>query len=262
MSGWVLGVTLLTISCVGRAPGAAVAPTAAGQTAAGEAAFSGSVAETMNSGLYTYLLVDTGSAKEWVAVLACEVKRGEQVTIPAGPTMTNFRSPTLKRDFARIRFVSGFMRPGETAPPVTGLPSGHPNVSGVAGTGMTAGHPGGEMRGRAPLAAAVQDYSGLAKPAGGKTVAEIYAEKKALAGQPVILRGKVVKYNGGIMNKNWLHLRDGTGPDGANDLTVVTLDQAAVGQTVLVSGLLTLDKDYGYGYKYSIIIENARVIVE
>jgi hypothetical protein len=77
----------------------------------------------------------------------------------------------------------------------------------------------------------------------------------------VAVRGKVVKYNPGIMGKNWIHLRDGSGSNEKkdNDLTVTTSDSAAVGGVVLVKGRVHLDRDFGSGYVYSVIIEDAKV---
>lgn len=114
----------------------------------------------------------------------------------------------------------------------------------------------------APEAAPV-DVSGVVKAEGGKTVAEVFAEKDALAGKPVTLRGKVVKANAGIMGKNWIHVRDGSGAEGTNDLTVTTTTaQPNVGDTVLVTGPVTLNKDFGMGYQYDVIVEDAQVSVE
>ena len=116
-----------------------------------------------------------------------------------------------------------------------------------------------------PMAApgAEVDLSGIAKADGGKTVAEVYAEKDALAGQSVAVRGKVVKANPMVMGKNWLHVRDGSGEEGSNDLTVTTADELPeVGATVLVSGTLAVDKDFGMGYQYPVIVEDATVAVE
>src|SRR6185295_12810347 len=106
------------------------------------------------------------------------------------------------------------------------------------------------------------DFSKIVKPKGGKTVQEVYQEKEKLNGKPVTLRAKVVKYNEAIMGRNWLHLRDGTGKEPANDLTVTTRTQAKVGDTVLVEGLLAADKDLGAGYRYDVIIEDAKVKIE
>jgi hypothetical protein len=124
------------------------------------------------------------------------------------------------------------------------------------------------MDGKAPhpmpaTDAAPVDLSGIAKADGGKTVAEVFAEKDALAGKPVTVRGKVVKANSGIMGKNWIHVRDGSGSDGTNDLTVTTTTaQPNVGDTVLVTGPVSLNKDFGMGYQYDVIVEDAQVTVE
>ena len=127
------------------------------------------------------------------------------------------------------------------------LPEGHPNI---------------DMRGGAAPVAPKFDFSKIVKPKDGKTVEEIYQEKAKLKGKRVTLRGKVVKFSSAIMGKNWLHLRDGTGKEPANDLTVTTQAKAKVGDTVLVEGMVTLDKDLGAGYKYDVIIEDAKVKVE
>jgi hypothetical protein len=78
----------------------------------------------------------------------------------------------------------------------------------------------------------------------------------------VKVRGKVVKYNSGIMGKNWLHIQDGSGAAGSNDLTVTTSANTKVGDTVLVAGVLSANKDFGSGYKYALIVQDAKVTVE
>ena len=113
----------------------------------------------------------------------------------------------------------------------------------------------------APLG--IVDLSGIEKAEGGKTIAEVFAAKDQLAGETVVFRGKVVKTNADIMGKNWLHVRDGSGEEGTNDLTVTTVGVLPdVGDTVLVTGPVGLNVDFGMGYEYDIIIEDAEVIVE
>ena len=125
------------------------------------------------------------------------------------------------------------------------MPAEHPTPSAIAGTPTEI------------------DLAGIAKAEGGKTVAEVYAEKDALVGTTVAVRGKVVKVNAGIMDRNWLHVRDGSGEEGTNDLTVTTAgDLPELGATVLVSGNLATDKDFGMGYQYPVILEDAEVTVE
>jgi hypothetical protein len=111
--------------------------------------------------------------------------------------------------------------------------------------------------------AADVDLSGITKADGGKTVAEVYAEKDGLVDATVMVRGKVVKTNAEIMGKNWLHVRDGSGEEGTNDLTVTTSGTLPnVGDTVVVTGKVSLNKDFGMGYQYPVIIEDGEVTVE
>ncbi len=94
-----------------------------------------------------------------------------------------------------------------------------------------------------------------------KSIADIYQEKAALAGQPVKLQGKVVKVNNNIMNRNFLHLQDGSGDPalGTNDLTITSDGTAAIGDTVTVTGTLMVDLDFGSGYKYPLLLEKASI---
>lgn len=91
------------------------------------------------------------------------------------------------------------------------------------------------------------------------TVEALYMKKADINGHHVQLHGKVVKVNNAIMNRNFLHLQDGTGAKGANDLTITSQDTAEVGDEVTVTGVITVDKDFGAGYTYPILLEKASV---
>jgi hypothetical protein len=95
------------------------------------------------------------------------------------------------------------------------------------------------------------------------TVAAVWKTRTALAGTRVTLRGKVVKYNGGILGVNWIHLQDGSGTaaDGSNDITVTSESVCKVGDVISVTGTVAIDKDFGAGYKYPVIIERATISV-
>lgn len=99
----------------------------------------------------------------------------------------------------------------------------------------------------------------VADDAAQKTVAAIYKEKSQLKGHQVRLHGKVVKVNNGILHRNFLHLRDGTGGQGSDEVTVTTQDTAMVGEEIVVTGTLAVDKDFGAGYVYPVILEHATV---
>lgn len=103
------------------------------------------------------------------------------------------------------------------------------------------------------------DLKGIAKAPGGMTVQEVTADAAKLKGKKVAVRGKVVKVNLGIMGKNWLHIADGSGPEGKADLTVTTAATPKVGDLVIATGTIAADKDFGAGYKYDVIMEDAAI---
>jgi len=210
---------------IGEAPGAA------GRV------ITGTVVSTSNVASYTYVEVDTGDGIAWAAGPRTEVKVGDRVFIPDGSPMPDFYSPTLDRRFELIYFATAIK---------------------VHGASPSAAATGGDAAGAEP------DLTGIERPDGGMTVGELHEQKADLSGKEVTLRGKVVKYNAGIMGKTWIHVRDGTsGPKGANDVTVTTTStDASLGDVVLVRGIVALDKDFGYGYQYDLLIEDATVTNE
>ena len=88
-------------------------------------------------------------------------------------------------------------------------------------------------------------------------VEEVFAKKDTLNGRKITVKGEVVKFNSGIMGKNWVHIQDGSGKPGTNDLTATTQDSAKVGDKVIITGTLAVGKDFGAGYIYEAIIEEA-----
>ncbi|MCU0363097.1 MAG: hypothetical protein MUD02_00790 [Bacteroidales bacterium] len=94
------------------------------------------------------------------------------------------------------------------------------------------------------------------------TLANLLSDKKNYKGQTVSVTGRVVKFNAEIMGKNWVHIQDGTEADGDYDLTVTTMQTVTVGEVVTFTGTISLNKDFGYGYKYDILMEDATLAVK
>ena len=99
----------------------------------------------------------------------------------------------------------------------------------------------------------------IGKLDGGQTIAEIQEKREALRNQTVRVRGEVTRFNAGIMGKNWLHIRDSSTSD---DLTATTDSMVATGEIVIVEGMLQLDQDFGYGYVYPLIVQDAIITKE
>jgi hypothetical protein len=239
-----LSFLLLTIAVAGcgpKAPDANTTPRGGSPDApAAAGALTGPVLEQLAAPPYVYLRIRTSQGEVWAAVPAATVETGSVVTVSGAMLMTNFESASLKRTFDRVYFGT----------------LGHEGST-MAGSG---GDPhAGVGRQPAPV-----DVGTVEKASGpdARTVAEIWEQKAALEGKAVTLRGVVVKANNGVMGKNWLHLQDGSG-DAAlatNDMTVTSMDQAATGATITIKGTVRTGKDFGAGYVYQVLVEDARIV--
>ena len=197
----------------------------------------------MDSGGYTYArLSAAGKDDTWVAAPQFDAKVGETVSVSLDMPMAGFESKTLKRTFPMLYFVSEVARNGA---PLTGAGGAAPSAPSMASS-----HGGG---------AGAPTVEKMDPPAGGLSVADVFAKKATLGGKPVVVRGTVVKFNGGIMDRNWLHIQDGSGSADTktNDLTITTDAEVKVGDVVTLSGIVGTKKDFGSGYAYDVIVEKA-----
>ena len=207
---------------------------------------SGKVVETMDAGGYTYVCLEKNGKKTWVAVSQTKVAVGSKMAFQPGQEMQNFTSKSLNRTFDNIIFSGGPISSGAA-------PAGH-----AATNAPTQGATGSKAQ------VAAKDKAVKVEKAAGPnayTVAEIYAKRSALNKKTVVVKGKVVKVSQGIMGKNWVHIQDGSGDQqkGTHNLVATTLDMAAVGDIVTITGTFAKDRDFGAGYLYKAIIEDAKV---
>jgi hypothetical protein len=195
----------------------------------------GRILETFDASSYTYVRFETPDGEAWAAVPQASIEIGSEVVIVNPQVMSDFESKTLGRKFDTIYFGT-----------LEGQSASASMAKGAASPGDA---------NAAPIEVA------QAEGATGRTVAELYAERGDLSGKTVTLRGKVVKYNAGIMGRNWIHLQDGTGDAaaGTNDITVTSAGTTAVGDIILIQGTVAVDKDFGAGYRYTVIVEDASV---
>lgn len=207
--------------------------------ALGQGVVAGQVAETMDSGGYTYVRVVQGRDSTWVAVSQRPVKVGEKVSFAAGMVMNDFTSKTLNRTFKKIVFSDG--------------------PASAASSGPEGKHRGAPHVGAPTLAKQVSVKTAKAEGPDGFTVAEVFGRRQELSGKTASVRGKVVKVSLEIMGRNWVHLQDGSGDAkaGTHDLLVTTSETARVGETVTARGTVAKDQDFGAGYRYSALLEKS-----
>ncbi len=230
----------------------------------------GKVLETMNASGYTYMLVAAGSVQTWVAIPETIVKKESQVSYYEGMEMPNFTSKTLGKTFENIIFSSGLAETAGTAAEssTSKLPAQDDSFSAALQAeqknSAPAIPPAAQGSGGSAVAIAPLQEISIPKAEGENayTVEEIFAGKKALAGKKVRLRGKVVKFSPSIMGKNWVHLQDGTGNPlhNSHDLVLTTDMTLAVDAIVTMQGILAAEKDFGAGYTYSAIVEQAVLV--
>ena len=193
------------------------------------------VKESLDGGAYVYLNVDENGKTYWMAISNMPVTVGDTYYYDGGMVMKDFESKQLEKTFDEIIFTEGIRTTekiaenSEVNPHVTTNPVFNVDVK-------------------------------IEKPKNGTSLAELFSDKESFSGKSIIVKGKVVKVNNGILDKNWVHIMDGTKFENKGDLTITTNELVKVGDTVTFKGKITLDKDFGKGYIYAVLLEEGELI--
>jgi hypothetical protein len=206
----------------------------------------GKVLQTMNAGGYSYVYIEQADGKkQWVAVATVPVKVGAEMNFKPGMEMGRFESKALKRSFDSIIFSEGVLSGAADTPIID--PSKGQGTSPGGGSGVSKAD-----KISVPKAVGENAY----------TVEDAYKKSAKLNKKKVVIAGQVVKVSTGIMNKNWIHIQDGTGSEKKKTHNLVCTsseDLADVGDVVTITGTLVKDRDFGSGYKYNVIIEDSKI---
>jgi hypothetical protein len=193
------------------------------------------ITEILAAPSYTYLKADEKGMEIWMAVTQSDIETGKKYYYSKPLEMTNFKSKELDRTFESILFINKLVSdPSELASKKVA-----PNSDGTKASPNR------------------QEGLSIEPEEGAINIQELYANKSSYVDKTVKVKGLVTKFNAGIMERNWVHIQDGTGNDKNFDLTITTEDMVSAGQIVVFEGIVSLDKDFGYGYKYDLIIEKA-----
>lgn len=195
------------------------------------------VKEKISGGTYAYLNVSEDTKGYWMAIPNSEVIVDETYYYDGGMVMKDFESKQLERVFESIVFAEGIRKTKVSVKKV----AENPHSNSVHNHETTS------------------DVK-IEQPKGGTSLETIFKNKKSLAKKEVIVKGKVVKVNNGILKRNWVHIVDGTQFKDDKNLTITTSAEVKVGDTVTFKGVVTLDKDFGYGYVYNILLEEGELI--
>lgn len=198
------------------------------------------VLESMSSAGYTYIRVEEEGKAFWIAIPETQVIVGEKISFYEQMLMENFTSRSLNRTFDRILFVEAINRGTELPTRAGAKPS--PNTKPP------------EEHAKPPV------QKELGASVGRFTIQEIFAQKDELSGKVIEVKGKISKLTSAIMGRDWVHIEDGTGTEPEKNNKIVfrtTQGGVAVGDEVVAKGILFINKDFGYGYFYPVIVEDA-----
>ncbi len=196
------------------------------------------IKEVLQTTSYTYLQTEENGKLQWLAIPKMEASVGDTYYYQGGMEMVDFKSKEMDRTFSSILFLNGVISPdivegGKTVP--TQSPQ--------------------------KIKTEEKELDVIINPAiGAISIEELFNNKEKYANKVVKIRGKVTKFNSKIMKRNWIHLQDGTNSDGEFDLTATTTDEVNVGDIITIEGKITLDKDFGAGYFYKIILEDGEIV--
>jgi len=203
------------------------------------------VQEVLQVKSYTYLNVLEDGTKKWIAVPTIEAKLGEVFYYKGGMEMPDFKSTELDRTFDAVIFIGSITKAdainldkGMVESKAVVVEDSKPKKKGTL----------------AQLELTIEGIEGCVR------ISDVFKNKALYAGKTIKIKGEVTKFNGGIMGKNWVHFQDGTSYEGAYDLMITSQENVNVGDTIILQGVLSLDKDFGAGYFYKVIMEAAVVV--
>jgi hypothetical protein len=194
------------------------------------------VLEVINSGSYTYVRLKDGNKEIWAAISAQIIEAGKTYYYKDAFEMKDFQSKSLNRVFESIWFINNFYSSNPMNNPSTNTQNSTSN-SGA----------------KTPE---------IETPEGAYNLAYIFEHKGELKNQEIIVRGQIMKINLNIMKTNWVHIQDGTSYHGNFDLTITTHDAInfAIDDVISFKGKLILNKDFGAGYQYDYLLEDAIIV--
>jgi hypothetical protein len=188
---------------------------------------------------YTYLGVRENEDTTWLAVPKMEANPGEIYYYQGGNEMVDFKSSSLNRTFKSVWFLAGVVSENDMLK-TTSSPTSSKSASGSKAE-------------ESKLDLKIEPVEG------GISIGELFANPEKYSGQTVKVKGQVIKFSSSIMGKNWIHLQDGTEFEGQFDFVATTDQIVKQGDVIVAEGKISLNKDFGYGYFYKVIMEESKI---
>lgn len=206
----------------------------------------GKLVQKFKSGGYTYLEYESEGKKHWAASKMVVANVGNIIEFRDPLVMKDFYSKTLKKKFELIYFAGLVRASGESGQfPMRSMQNmqGHKKMN-------------------TDKKVIVVKPGSVKKADDGITIAECFKNSKNIEGEDITIRAIVVKVSMKIKGRNWVHIRDGSGENGRNDITFTTKETLSPGDLVVVKGKLILNKDIGSGYLFPVFMEDPEITKE
>lgn len=195
--------------------------------------------DSLQASRYTYYKVEEGDKEFWIATMKSSFPLNEAYVFDKGLYKTNYYSTEFDRNFDEIYLVSDLRpkqshssRAGNTLNQIVRFETNHPVKKHQSDTSL--------------------DREGSIK------IRELISNASDYIGQEVQITAKVTKINPNIMDRNWLHLQDGSFD--SFDMVATSLEAVPAGHIVTLKAKFAKDKDFGAGYSYDFILENAQLV--
>ena len=199
------------------------------------------VNEVLPAAKYVYLNVNDGDKQFWVATGKKEIKVGETYYYKSGLLKTNYESKEHNRVFETVYLVTNLVakRHGNNANSINmdntnSIQTKPTNVDTSINTNK------------------------IVLQKGSIKIAELLKDPKKYEGKTIQLTGVCAKVNAEIMDRNWIHIKDGSQDD--YDLVITSDTFVPEGKTFTMKAVVTLNKDFGAGYVYDLILENGVLV--
>jgi hypothetical protein len=201
------------------------------------------VNEIITASRYLYLNVSEGEEKFWIAIRKQDIEVGGIYYYKRALLKTDFESKENNKVFEKIYLVTNLVSANHV----------HEQKSmNDIDTNLEA------VIDNKPEVKISENPERNIQQKGSVKISELVQNFKKYEGKTIQISGECVKINPGIMNRNWIHIKDGSLDD--YDLVITSDTYVAEGTLITMKALVSLNKDFGAGYTYDLILEDGVLI--
>ena len=198
------------------------------------------IKELLPTPKYIYARVKEGEQLYWIATQKQDLEIGTPYLYNESLLKTQFESKEFDRVFDTIFLVT------------TLVPKDHGIIEGTFHGSQNS------TKKITVIKDAIAKQDSAAKFMGVVRISDLVIDPGKYEGNEVVISGECIKINANILDRNWLHMKDGSKDD--YDLVITSEEQVPKDTKISVRGIVRVNADFGSGYSYPILIENGRLV--